>query len=153
MKCSVTSYYKGSFSEKSCAQVFKRAFFFCRVNCHVMFEIVLLKILSNSWQWNALSQVIIRDLYLKSHVLKFLKGHSFFYRVNCHVLFEIVLLKISLLLNKTVHSFIGFFARTVIVEKWWLCSILSHKMGLQGHFYYMIKQSAFNIRKDSLANR
>ena len=103
MKCSLTSYYKGSFSEKSCAQVFKRALFF--------------------------------------------------YRVNCHVLCKIVLLKISLLLNKTVHSFIGFFARTVIVEKWWLCSILSHKMGLQGHFYYMIKQSAFNIRKDSLANR
>ena len=103
VKCSLTSCYKGSFSEKSCAQVFKRALFF--------------------------------------------------YRVNCHVLFEIVLLKISLLLNKTVHSFIGFFARTVIVEKWWLCSILSHKMGLQGHFYYMIKQSAFNIRKDSLANR
>ena len=50
------------------------------------------------------------------------------------------------------HSSFWFFARTVLNENWWLYSILSHRIGLQGHFH-MIKQSAFNIRKDSLAHK
>ena len=51
----------------------------------MLFQIILLKILSNSWQWNGLSQVIIRDLYLKRSWAQVFKRALFFSPVNFHV--------------------------------------------------------------------